>query len=198
VDAISSVPPFFYGYGDDEIFNYYQALSDAADVPLLMYACPLSGVPVTTAMVDRLMGIRNMIGLKWTNFNYYEMHKIAKLNGGDINVINGPDEAFICGLSMGAQAGIGSTYNVMPKVIVSIYDAFMKGDLAGARAAQYKADCLIEVMLKYGCMPSLKWMLEQQGFDVGYCTYPLKRLSDAEKKALRADLDALEYEKNYL
>jgi len=99
---------------------------------------------------------------------------------------------------MGAQAGIGSTYNVMPKVIVSIYDAFMKGDLAGARAAQYKADCLIEVMLKYGCMPSLKWMLEQQGFDVGYCTYPLKRLSDAEKKALRADLDALEYEKNYL
>lgn len=198
VDAVSSVPPFFYGYGDDEIYNYYKALSDAADVPLVMYASPLSGVPVTTAMVGRLMEIPNMIGLKWTNPNYYEMHKIAKLCGGDINVINGPDETFLCGLSMGAQAGIGSTYNVMPKVFVDIYDSFMKGDLAAARAAQYKADVLIEIMLKRGCLPSLKWMLEQQGFDVGYCTYPLKRLSDAEIAGLRADLDAIEYEKNYL
>ncbi|MEA4822505.1 MAG: dihydrodipicolinate synthase family protein [Clostridiaceae bacterium] len=197
-DAISSVPPFFYGYNDDGIYNYYRALADAAELPLLMYACPLSGVPVTLSMVERLMTIPNMIGLKWTNPNYYEMHKISLLRGGDINVINGPDETFLCGLMMGAHAGIGSTYNVMPRVFVDIYNAFQKGDLAAARKAQYKADALIRVMLAHDGLASLKLMLTWNGFDMGHTTYPMKRLNDAEEASLRADLNAIDYENVYL
>ena len=194
VDAISSVPPFFYGYDDDGIFNYYNALSEAAGIPLLMYACPLSGVPVTLKMVERLMSIPNMVGLKWTNPNYYEMHRICKLCGGDINVINGPDETLIAGLTMGAHAGIGSTYNIMPRTIVAVYNAFAANDLAAGRAAQYKADTLVEVMLRHGGIPALKKILQLNGFDVGECTYPLKALNDAETAALKADLDAIGYD----
>ncbi|NJD03762.1 MAG: N-acetylneuraminate lyase, partial [Ruminiclostridium sp.] len=118
VAAISSVPPFFYGYDEKEIIQYYQALSDSSDVPLLMYASPLSGVVINTEMVEKLMNIRNMIGLKWTSYDYYEMRRIKELNEGNINVINGPDETLLCGLVMGADGGIGATYNPMPKVFV--------------------------------------------------------------------------------
>lgn len=193
-DAISSVPPFFYGYSEDDIYNYYAALNDACDLPLLMYACPLSGVPVTMSLVQRLMALPHMIGLKWTNPNYYEIHKIAHLNGGDINVINGPDETLLCGLTMGAHAGIGSTYNLAPRTFVEIYDAFMAGDLTKARAAQYKVDTLITAMLRRGGLASLKQMLEWNGFDVGYCTFPLKRLSKDEKKSLKKELCDIGYD----
>jgi N-acetylneuraminate lyase len=76
VDAISSVPPFFYGYSEREIKQYYQALSDASGLPLLMYASPLSGVNITSEMVERMLEVKNLIGLKWTSPNYYEMRKI--------------------------------------------------------------------------------------------------------------------------
>ena len=179
------------------MYDYYAALSDAAGIPLLMYACPLSGVPVTLEMVERLMTIPNMIGLKWTNPNYFTMWKITALNGGDINVINGPDETLLCGLSMGAHAGIGSTYTIAPKSFATIYDSFRRGDLETARQEQYKVNRLIMVMHKYGGIPTVKKILEFMGFDVGYCTYPMKRLSDSECASLKEDLKAIGFDNGF-
>ncbi len=198
VDAISSVPPFFYGYGEREIIQYYQALSDSSDVPMLMYASPLSGTAIKTEMVEKMLGIRNMIGLKWTSYDYYEMRKIKELNGGDINVINGPDETLLCGLAMGADGGIGATYNPMPKVFVKIYESFMSGNIAEAQEAQFMANRVIKVLLRHGVLNGVKDMLEMLGFEVGYCTYPMKRFTPAEQVAFRAEIKALEFEKLYL
>jgi len=198
VDAISSVPPFFYGYGEKEIIQYYQALSDCSDVPLLMYASPLAGVNITVEMVNKMLSIKNMIGLKWTSYNYYEMRRIKELNNGDINVINGPDETLLCGLVMGADGGIGATYNPMPKVFVKIYDSFISGNMEEARKAQFKANKVIQLLLKYGVLNGVKDMLEMIGFEIGYVTYPMKRFTASEQEAFRADLRALRFEEEYI
>jgi N-acetylneuraminate lyase len=198
VDAISSVPPFFYGYGEREIYQYYQALSDSSDVPMLMYASPLSGTVIKAEMVEKMLGIRNMIGLKWTSYDYYEMRKIKELNGGDINVINGPDETLLCGLVMGADGGIGATYNPMPKVFVKIYESFMSGNMAAAQEAQFKANKVIKTLLRHGVLSGVKDMLEMIGIDMGYCTYPLKRFTASEQEIFRAELKTLRFEEEYL
>ena len=198
VDAISSVPPFFYKYGEQQIKDYYTALSDASGLPVLMYASPLAGVNITVDMVDRLMDVPNMIGLKWTSNDYFNMHRIKELRGGNINVINGPDECLLCGLTMGADGGIGATYNLMPKVIAAIYDNFKAGNIAAAQAAQFKANKLIEVLIKFGVVCSIKDALEMIGYDVGYQVYPQKRFTAEEQQAFRAALKAIRYEEEYL
>ncbi len=197
-DAISSVPPFFFGYGEPQIADYYRALSDASGLPLLMYASPLAGVNITWDMVERLMNIPTMIGLKWTNFDYFTMHRIKSLFGGNINVINGPDECLLCGLVMGADGGIGSTYNVMPKLIVSIYDNFKAGRIKEAQAAQFKANKLIEILLKFGVVCGIKDMLSMTGYDCGYQVYPQKRFTSEEQEAFRKELKAIRYEEEYI
>jgi Dihydrodipicolinate synthase/N-acetylneuraminate lyase len=198
VDAISSVPPFFYGYGEKEIIQYYQALSDSSDVPMLMYASPLAGTNITCEMVERMLKIKNLIGLKWTSYNYYEMRRIKELNGGDINVINGPDETILCGLSMGADGGIGATYNLMPGLFVMLYNCFMKGDITGAQKVQFKINKLIQVLLKYGVLNGIKDALEMLGYDVGYCTYPMKRFTTAEQESFREQLKEIRYVEEYV
>lgn len=198
VDAISSVPPFFFHYGEPQIRDYYTALAEASGLPVLMYASPLSGVNITCDMVDRLMDIPGMIGLKWTSYDYYTMHRIRELKGGNINVINGPDECLLCGLNMGADGGIGATYNVMPKLFVEIYNKFKAGDIAGAQAAQFKANKLIEVLIKYGVVCGVKDILDWLGYDPGYCVYPAKRFTDAEREAFRKELTALNYLEEYV
>lgn len=198
LDAISSVPPFFFGYGEQQIKDYYTALAEASGLPVLIYASPLSGVNITWDMVDRLMEIPGVIGLKWTNYDYFTMHRIKELKGGNINVINGPDECLLCGLTMGADGGIGATYNVMPKLFSKIYDSFKAGDMEAAREAQFKANKLIEVILKFGVVCSVKEMLQMIGYDCGYQVYPQKRFTEEERKAFRDALKAIRYEEEYL
>ncbi|MCQ2436867.1 MAG: dihydrodipicolinate synthase family protein [Clostridia bacterium] len=198
-DAISSVPPFFFHYNEKEIEQYYHALADACGLPVLMYASPLAGVNITVEMIDRFMKtVPNLIGLKWTSADYYTMHRIKELNGGDINVINGPDEMLSCGLVMGADGGIGGTYATMPKKLRAIYDYFKAGDIPAMQKVQFEANRLIEVIIRYGVVPSVRQILKWNGFDCGHSVYPAPRMTEENAKLLRADLDALGYEENYL
>ncbi len=198
LDAISSVPPFFFHYGEKEIKQYYMALSEASGLPVLMYASPLSGTQITWDMVDRMMAVPNMIGLKWTDYNYFTMHRIKELRGGNINVINGPDETLLCGLMMGADGGIGATYNIMPKLFQKIYTSYQSGDLETARATQFKANKVIELLLDFGVGVGLKDALQMIGIDCGYSVYPSKRFSPEEQTAFRSALKALRFEEEYL
>ena len=198
LDAISSVPPFFFGYGEAQIADYYKALSDASGLPVLMYASPLAGVNITWNMVDRFMDIPGMIGLKWTSHDYFTMHRIKSLRGGNINVINGPDELLLCGLTMGADGGIGATYNVMPKLFTRIYNAYQAGDLETARQAQFQVNRLIEVLAQFGVVCGIKDMLCMIGYDCGYQVYPQKRFTDDEREAFHKALRQIRYEEEYL
>ena len=197
-DAISSVPPsFYYDYDENGVCDYYKALADQCEKPLLVYATGMFKQADIVPMIQRLMQIETVIGLTFTRYNYYEMHRIAELNGGDINVINGPDEMLLCGLSMGADAGIGSTYNVMPGEFVKLYNAFRAGDWAAAQRQQYKINHAIEIILRHGLFPALKHMLTVQGFDAGLPVFPMKRFTPEQEAALMADLKAIRFFEDY-
>ncbi|MCI8852571.1 MAG: N-acetylneuraminate lyase [Lachnospiraceae bacterium] len=197
-DGISSVPPFFFHYGEEEIRQYYTALAEAARVPVIMYASPLSGVNITWDMVERLLDVPYMAGVKWTSYDYYTMRRIKELNGGDINVLNGPDELLLCGLAMGADGGVGATYNIMPRLYCRLYEAFRAGQMEEAQKLQYKANRVIQILIRYGVVPSVKEILKRMGYDCGYCVYPAKRLELEEAQKLNKELDELRFEEEYV
>ena len=197
-DGISSVPPFFFHYGEEEIRQYYTALAEAAQVPVIMYASPLSGVNITWDMVERLLNVPYMAGVKWTSYDYYTMRRIKELNGGNINVLNGPDETLLCGLTMGADGGVGATYNIMPKLYCRLYEAFKDGRMEEAQDLQYKANRMIHILIRYGVVPSVKEILKRMGYDCGYCVYPTKRLGEEEVRKLYQELDEIHFEEEYL
>ena len=196
--AISSVPPFFYHYGLQEIKAYYRTLAEASGLPTLIYASPLAGTVFTCGMVAELMEIPGVSGLKWTNPDYYSMSRIKLLKGGDINVLNGPDETLICGLIMGADGGIGATYNVMPKVFAGIYDNFISGQYDKARLLQAKANRVIDVLIEYGVLTGIKEILTSLGFEMGYCVQPTRRFDSDESKVFFAKLKAIGYPDEYI
>ena len=90
-DAISSmVPNYVTAYTDEQVLDYYKRLADASSLPVLVYCTGLlKSDPVR--FMEKAMRIDGVAGLKYTMFNYYNMQRITELNGGDINVINGPD-----------------------------------------------------------------------------------------------------------
>lgn len=191
VDAISSLAPnFYFSFTDDEITDYYKSIASYTDKPLIVYVTSHIKSDVVS-LAERLMAIPNVIGLKYTLPDYFLMRKLCEINNGDINIINGPDEMLICGLIMGAQGGIGSTYNVMPEWFVGLYNAVQNGNWEEARQIQFKINRVISVLLKYsenGAIKGVKAAMNLKGFDMGNAVYPSKTYSSAELSALKKEL----------
>lgn len=187
-DAISSmVPNYVATYTDEQVLDYYKRLSDASSLPVLVYCTGLlKSDPVR--FMEKAMAVDGIIGLKYTMFNYYNMQRITELNGGNINVINGPDEMLVLGLLMGADGGIGSTYNLMPEWFVELYTAFRAGDINRARDVQIRINKVIAVLLEYGCIPAIKEAFSIMGYDAGHVAYPGKTFSEAEQAAFKRDM----------
>ncbi len=176
VDGISSVAPsFYYRYTRNEIIDYYTRLAENTHLPVLLYAVPLLTVENVTEIIEKLLSVENIIGLKDTRADFFEMWKLSRLNDGDINIINGSDECLLCGLAMGADGGIGATYNVMPELFSELYRSFVSKDFFSAQTLQWRINRIIQVLLshaKSSCIGTVKLTLRLRGMDVGTPRYP--------------------------
>lgn len=186
-DAISSIAPIYFKYDENDIYNYYKAIAESVNIPLLIYYTAAAGVNMSTDLFCRLFEIDNITGVKWTSSNYYELVKLRE-RCPNANIFNGPDEMLICGLSAGADGGIGSTYNIMYPTIRKIYDCFTAGDIAGTQTAQKKADKIINTILKYSVIPVCKLVLEECGIEVGNASFPMTTYSAEERAKILNDL----------
>ena len=195
-DAISAIPPIFYKYGEDDVYSYYKALADAVHVPLMVYFSPAASFPITADFAARLFEIDNVTAIKWTSSDYYGMMRLKDLTKGEMNIINGPDEMLLMGLSAGADGGIGTTYNFMLPRIRRIYDSFMLGKIDEARAAQIEANRIIYALLKSSTIPATKLALEAMGFAVGDAAFPFPAYSQNERREIIARLKAAGLELN--
>ncbi len=186
-DAISAIPPIYFKYDENDIYEYYKAIAESVKIPVILYYTVAAGVNMSTNLFQKLFEIDNITGIKWTSSNYYELIKLRE-KCPDITVFNGPDEMLVCGLSAGASGGIGSTYNVMYPLIRRIYDDFRAGELSSALKHQEKADAIIAVMLKYSVIPVCKMILEELGIEVGHASFPMTRYTKEQREIIKKDL----------
>lgn len=191
VTAISSLAPnFYFSFSDNEIIDYYKRISSLTSKPVVAYVTGMLKTDIVS-LVERMMQIDNVVGVKYTIPDYFLMRKLCEVNNGDINIINGPDEMLICGLIMGADGGIGSTYNVMPDWYVKLYEAASKGNWDEAKQWQYKINKVISLILRVsenGAVKGVKLALRARGFDAGDAVYPSRKYSDSELAAMKAEL----------
>ncbi len=189
-DAISSMAPnAYYGHTSKELVRYYKEIASLTSLPLLVYVTPLMLGANLESIFEELISVDNIIGCKFTLPNYYLLSRIKMINNGNINVINGPDEMLLAGLSMGADGGIGSTYNVMPEKYTALYNAFQAGDIEKARSIQYDINKVVHVLIKNdSCFATVKEALKLKGIDMGSLVFPNPEFSAEELAQFKADL----------
>ena len=184
--AISAIPPLFFKYDENDVYEYYKRLAEAVHIPLMIYYNPAAGFNMTAAFAARMFEVDNITAIKWTSPAYYELIRLKELTHGEMNIINGPDETFLMGLSAGADGGIGTTYNYMFPLFRGIYDSFMEGNMETAQALQADVTRLISVMRGYPSIPTVKVLLQEMGFDAGHAVFPMKRLDDRREELINA------------
>lgn len=194
-DAVSAVPPFYYGHNFEAIKGYYRDIATCG-LPVVIYNFPLAGsFSLTPEKLEEMMKDNpSIVAVKHTALDLFALERFKRLPDSPV-VFNGYDEMLAAGLIMGADGGIGSTYNFMPHKIVSIYKAFRDGDLKKVMEYQREANIIIEKMLNLsgvcGMMNCEKELLTLMGIPMGSCKKPFIPADDKVRAELKTIAEQL-------
>jgi N-acetylneuraminate lyase len=185
--AVSSLPPLVGSYSFAEIKTYYEQLAGASDLPLLLYYFPEVSPAIKTAdQILELCSIRNVAGLKFTDYDLYTMLRLKQQGA---TVFYGRDEMLNAGLLFRADGGIGSFYNIIPKLFMELWYLTRESRYDVALGVQQRINEFITITCRYPLFPALKTILGWTGLECGPCLAPRRTsLTEAEAQKLRAEL----------
>ena len=192
--GISSVPPFYFKFTEDQIFGYYKDIAESTSLPMIVYNIPLAGM-MTEKMIERLAGIENVKGVKYTGTAIYEIMQIRDACGADFQIYGGCDELGSSNIAIGVDGIIGSFYNDIPDLFVRIWHAVKDSDVRLAAELQRKALRVISLGVNNGSMMAcLKLWLRSAGVSAGYARRPFDNFSDEERGRLVHNLLKIDME----
>ena len=191
VDAIASIPPIYFRLPDHAIAKYWNDISSAApNTDFVIYNIPqLAGVALSNSLFAEMRKNPRVIGVKNSSMPVQDIQMFKADAGDDYIIFNGPDEQFIGGRVIGAEAGIGGTYGVMPELFLKMNELVKAGQLEAAMPIQYAANSIIYKMCSaHGNMYAvIKAILKlNEGFDIGSVRAPLAELTTEDMKIVEA------------
>lgn len=178
-DAISSVPPFYWKFSQDDIYQYYKDLSQATPLPMVIYNVPMAGL-MGTDLLLKLSQLPNVKGLKFTGKDHDQMTYLKAHLPDDFMIYSGCDEMALSGLCSGANGLIGSFYNIMPELFLQLYEVFQNSSLKEAIRLQTIATEIILESIQYDYLSLLHTILHWQGIDAGFSRRPFHNYTEQE------------------
>lgn len=190
VDAIAAIPPIYFRLPEYAIAEYWNDISDAApNTDFVIYNIPqLAGVALTPSLFAEMRKNPRVIGVKNSSMPVQDIQIFKQDAGEDYIIFNGPDEQFISGRLIGAEAGIGGTYGVMPELFLKMDEHFKNGNLELAQKIQYDINAIIYKMVSgHGNMYAvIKAILrENEDLDIGSVRKPLPALIAEDEKIVK-------------
>ncbi len=187
VDAIASIPPIYFHLPEDAIADYWNDISSAAPhTDFVIYNIPqLAGVALSRKLYLKMLENPRVIGVKNSSMAAYDIQVFKTCGGGEHVVFNGPDEQFISGRIIGADAGIGGTYGAMPELFIAMNDCLATGSLPLAGEIQNVVNGIIEDLCagQGNMYAMIKEVLRvKEGIDLGSVRRPLAPLTEADRE----------------
>jgi len=196
--AITVLTPMFITPNDRELYDHFKAIAGAVDIPNIIYNNPeRTGVNMSAPLVERLADIDNIVAAKDTSGDMtLTSEYIRRTRKKNFSVMAGRDTMILATLVYGGTGCVAGTANVVPKLVVEIYDKFMAGDIPGALDAQYRL-ALFRNAYSLGSFPVVpKDALNMLGVNVGHPIRPIQHMTEENKEKLRKiliEIGALEH-----
>lgn len=191
VDALSIITPSFAKASQEELYRHYKAIDAAVDLPILLYNIPArTGNALEPKTVARLADLKNVVGVKDSSGNFDNILQYIELtrDKDNFSVISGNDALILWTLQAGGTGGITAVANVLPEVMVSIYQKWSAGDFKGAQKAQDSIRPLRNCFKLGNPNTIIKRSTNIIGYPVGKTRAPFNYLSDEANKVLETTL----------
>jgi 4-hydroxy-2-oxoglutarate aldolase len=173
-DAALVVTPVYYTRGNiGTQRRHFLTLADASPIPILIYNVPaFTAYDLPVDLILELAQHPNIIGMKESSGDLRKVTSLANQKPADFTLFAGSPNLIFSALSLGAEGSITALANIIPEIMVAVWNAVQAGDLARAAALQKVVTQLYDDIVGYG-IPGYKAILTHQGFMPGEPRSPL-------------------------
>ncbi|MEJ2164313.1 MAG: dihydrodipicolinate synthase family protein [Desulfobacterales bacterium] len=192
-DIVSLVTPSYFkkSINDEALIGYYTQVADALSIPVFAYNAPgFTGVTLSVRVIEAISRHPNIGGMKDTSpagiAGYLEVC------GDDFDVLSGTMNTLFIGLSLGACGGVISLADAFPDPCCSLYEAYTRGDIAGARRLHSTLFRLNQAVSGAAGVAGVKYAMELGGYHGGNPRLPLLPIKDSDKQRIRKAVEAAE------
>jgi N-acetylneuraminate lyase len=194
--AIAAMAPcYFKPQSVEALVDCCRQIADAAPtIAFYYYDIPvMTGVhlSVPSFLTAAAENIPSLTGVKFTNPDLATFQRCLRFQDGRFDILWGMDQILLAAMACGARGAVGSSYNFATPIYHRMIQALDCGDLAAARAEQYRSVQLIELLIDFGYMASGKAIMEMVGVDVGPARLPNSNLTAEKRELLRGRLDKI-------
>ena len=195
--AVLTAPPCYYPLRAAEQEAYFSRLADATALPLVMYNIPAyTKVQIAPAVAAALAAHPRVAGLKDSgrDFGYAAgLLDAVKAAGAaaDFSVLTGTDSMLVSYMLAGARGTICASANVVPEVVLAVYEAVRAGKLDEALRLETTLR-QVQAAFGIGAPPAaVKAAVALSGVGEPWLVPPRLPLTDAETAQLEERLTAL-------
>ena len=140
--GVSVLQPMFIKPTEAELKQHIRSIAASIkEVPVLLYNNPgRCGYAMSQDLVEELAHtVDNIVGMKDSSGDLTQTIEFIRRNADvGFKVMCGKDTLIYSGFTVGAVGAVCSTANYLPKLVCSIYEKYMAGDIKGSLDAQLK------------------------------------------------------------
>lgn len=189
-DGLLCVTPYYNKCTQEGLYQYYKAISDAVNIPIIMYNIPgRTGTTIQPETAVRIAKeVENVVAIKEASGNISAVAKLVALADGCIDIYSGNDDQVLPLLSLGGKGVISVWSHIAPKKVHDMVQAYFDGDVETATKLQLEAiDVIGALFCEVNPIP-VKAAMNMLGYNAGSVRAPLTELSDANKEVLKKAL----------
>ncbi len=128
-DAALLITPYYNKPPQRGLFEHYQAVARACDLPQILYNVPgRTGVNMATETILKLAAIDNIVGIKEASGDLVKCIHIVRDAPPDFCLLSGEDALNLPILAVGGKGAISVTTNVVPRRMSEMMAAWFGGE----------------------------------------------------------------------
>jgi 4-hydroxy-tetrahydrodipicolinate synthase len=183
-DGLMIVPPYYYTPTEDEIFGYYEAISESVEIPIMLYNNPVtSNVDMSAKLVGKLTrAFENIRYIKEASLDVARVYDVIEETEGVMHVFAG--ERIVESFLLGAVGYVNPYGNYIPRASSRIWDYLVEGRIEDAKKVQRQINAIDHIIAAghptYGHQCYAKALSAAAGYPVGDVRAPLTRFASLQ------------------
>jgi 4-hydroxy-tetrahydrodipicolinate synthase len=184
-DAVLVVTPYYNKPTQEGLYRHYQAIHDAADIPIFIYNIPgRSVIDMDVATMARLAKLPNIVGVKdCTALSRTPRQRAAV--GDDFIMLSGDDATALAYLAQSGTGCISVTANVAPRQCAGIHAAWRKGDVKTAQTINRRLAALHDALFVEASPAPVKYAASLLGKCSAEVRLPIVAASEQAQTVVR-------------
>jgi len=190
--AVSVMTPCYVKPSAQGVYEHFQAINDAVDIPIIVYNNPGRAiVDISVELAGRLAQLPRIVGFKDSHMDTSRVIALRRLVSQDFALLAGDDLYASAFLANGGHGCMSVAANVAPRLCQELMTSWFAGDLGRFFGLRDQLDPLFRALAAETNPTTIKFAVSQLGYCKNEVRLPLLPVSASTEALIKEALASL-------